>query len=647
MIIEQCLKLQTYSPYAEPKMIPIFGQKEVDFAAKVVADGEGEYRRMKASKEVYLIKTHNIPRDDGPAIFLHRDGRDAVASYARFKKMRPIDAIYGQQSEFPDWSRFYRAWDPANRPDTLATKFDILKNCPNAVATDIARFLGIKCCIGKFKNPKDHANKTWDRCFNQAPTKWRDHFSQDDTTAFWALHGDVMDELGYLRDSSERDEMNETNSMESVVVPKDKIKETAAAKRVIKLNLGCGDRPLDGYENRDIKGGFNAFPLIVDQDAIVEEIRASHILEHFGHRQIIDVLKNWYETIAPGGWLKVAVPDFGKIAGMYCDKKKVNALGYIMGGQTDDNDYHKCLFDKETLEKMMQCVGFKFVKEWDSETDDCASLDISLNLMGKKPEFSEGPAGQDAPPAVVRNGDIVTCNVDTSNTVALMSMPRLCFADNMFCALRAFTELKIDLRRGSGVFWNQVLTQMIEEQVALGKKYIITLDFDTWFTKEHVMMLLWLMEQNPDADAIIPVQIARERPEIMVGLDDENGKARTEVMSNEFEGALTPVVRGHFGLTIFRASAFEDLKKPWLDAKPDPDGGWGDHRQDADIAFWNNFAACGKKAYLSNDVSIGHLQMVCTWPGVSKDNWNPIHQYMFDLETNGPPDHCKPAVERT
>ena len=38
--------------------------------------------KMAKSPEPYVVKTHDLPMDDAPAIYLVRDGRDALISYA-------------------------------------------------------------------------------------------------------------------------------------------------------------------------------------------------------------------------------------------------------------------------------------------------------------------------------------------------------------------------------------------------------------------------------------------------------------------------------------------------------------------------------------------------------------------------------------
>ena len=150
----------------------------------------------------------------------------------------------------------------------------------------------------------------------------------------------------------------------------------------LKLNLGAGDIPLTGYVNIDRKTGQEVYPLAYD-DYSVDEIRASHILEHFGINEISKVLKNWVDKLKPGGVLKVAVPDFDKIIELY-KGGDIKTAGYVCGGQTDDNDYHKSIFNRRALTNKLEKAGLIGISYWESEIKDCASLPVSLNLQGTK-----------------------------------------------------------------------------------------------------------------------------------------------------------------------------------------------------------------------------------------------------------------------
>jgi predicted SAM-dependent methyltransferase len=121
---------------------------------------------------------------------------------------------------------------------------------------------------------------------------------------------------------------------------------------------------------------------------LFDEVRASHILEHFPHGQAADVLKEWARLLAPGGILKIAVPDFDWIVKAYSNGRRQDGLleAYLFGGQVDADDYHKAFFNEDKLKRLLEDAGLTDVKRWEADAEDCSSLAVSLNLQGvKKP----------------------------------------------------------------------------------------------------------------------------------------------------------------------------------------------------------------------------------------------------------------------
>ena len=622
----------------------------------------------------------------------------------------------------------------------------------------------------------------------------------------------------------------------------------------IRLNLGSGEIPLAGYENLDRKNGKEVYPLVSYADNSVDEIRASHILEHFGRLDTFKVLQNWASKLKIGGVLKVAVPDFSIIADQYVKGNKdprFDVGGFICGGQVDADDYHKAIFDRPGLEAAFRQIGLDDIRTWTSDAKDCASLPISLNLQGTKRQNGQMPldntdwrisvlkeqlhpaikeivghakniysqfgedgvvdaiferigiknkcclevgaadgilfsntrrlveAGWDAilvekdpdqykkladncekyPNVEILNRsvsadprtgvnldevldsfsapediDLVCIDIDgqdwhvwnqmidyrprvimieynpamttgdwvpsidgggqagidaimklavskgyhsimasavnaicirdedaelllqispetaatetdpdkPTNIVAVMSMPRLAFTDNIFSGMAAFTPLGITFERGTGVFWGQVLTRMITKHLGDGTDYIITTDYDTYYTKNQVIRLIQLAVENPEADAICTLQAKRECDNLLIAKTEADG---TYSKTITLDADLLSVDSGHFGLTIFKASAFAKMKKPWFIGVPNPDGEWGEGRQDEDVYFWSNFKEAGLRLFLAHQIGIGHLQMMCTFPGRSEDNWRPTHEYMNDVHKNGVPRWCEPKTE--
>ena len=316
---------------------------------------------------------------------------------------------------------------------------------------------------------------------------------------------------------------------------------------MLRLNLGSGDNPIEGWENIDRKDGTEVFPITVKggiacaeqypcelEDGVVDEIRASHILEHFPQAEVFEVLKHWVAKLKTDGVIKIAVPDMRKICEGYIEGKDFNVGGVLMGGQVDENDYHKSVFDQASLAKLMAAAGLIDIQPWVSEHKDCAALPISLNLMGTK-------------------GEKLT--ITPAKIKALISMPRLGFTDNMHTAVRSLMPFQIELKKGNGVFWDQVLSRLIQKELDAGVETIITMDYDTWFTDQHIMAMLRLMQKYPEADAICAAQVKRENDELLIGTVTNDCNPVAGVGDSEFKGDLTHVMTGHFGLTFFRASA--------------------------------------------------------------------------------------------
>ena len=121
----------------------------------------------------------------------------------------------------------------------------------------------------------------------------------------------------------------------------------------IKLDLGCGPFRHEGWTPIDRTLGKEVYPLFFPDNS-VEEVRASHILEHFGHKEVEAVLQEWVRVLKPGGRIRIAVPDFNYICKGYLEGRKEPFCSYLFGGQTDANDFHKTVFDEERLTWMME-----------------------------------------------------------------------------------------------------------------------------------------------------------------------------------------------------------------------------------------------------------------------------------------------------
>jgi predicted SAM-dependent methyltransferase len=137
----------------------------------------------------------------------------------------------------------------------------------------------------------------------------------------------------------------------------------------LKVNVGCGHRPMDGYINVDRRELLD-IDVVSDADnlpfgrASVEEIFSSHLIEHFPREELVrTVLPHWFGVLRKGGTLRAVVPDFETMATRYIagDYPFEKFRTVIFGAQDYDGDFHYDAFSREDLARLLEEAGFKDV----------------------------------------------------------------------------------------------------------------------------------------------------------------------------------------------------------------------------------------------------------------------------------------------
>lgn len=377
----------------------------------------------------------------------------------------------------------------------------------------------------------------------------------------------------------------------------------------MKLNLGAGDTVIEGFEPRDAKRGDSLFPL-PDAEASVDEIRASHVFEHFSHRQAGAVLQEWARVLKPGGLLKLAVPDLEYIAHGFLQGRAEPWQAYLSGGHVDGHDVHLAQYDEPSLGALMRGAGLVGIHSWKGDHGDCSTLPVSLNLAAWKP-----PAAW-------------------PKTVAVMSVPRLGFMDNFFCGVEMLARLRIPIRKTQGAFWGQCLTRSIEEALKEGAEWILTLDYDSVYDADVVLDLMATAVAHPEVDALVPLEMSRISGVPLMTVRGPDGKALPGIDREAMDVTLLPINTGHFGCTLIKADALGRLAKPWFLGVPDPSGGWGDGRTDDDTHFWRQWARAGNTAFCAPRCVIGHFEGYVIWPNRNLEN---VLQHSSDYWRAGSP----------
>jgi len=197
--------------------------------------------------------------------------------------------------------------------------------------------------------------------------------------------------------------------------------------------------------------------------------------------------------------------------------------------------------------------------------------------------------------------------------VAVTSIPQLGHNVNYGCQIEALTPFGIPIRQCYGAYWHQTLSEGIDAVLAQGVDYVLTLDYDVLFTAKHVADLMALAMDHPDADVIVPCLCKREGNGLCAHTKEQDPTKGGVNLNDE----LIPIQLGHFGLTLFKASAFARLSRPWFLPVPDPTGGWGEGHIDADMNFWLNCEASGLTVMLARHVRVGHIEYMATIPNAA------------------------------
>jgi hypothetical protein len=222
---------------------------------------------------------------------------------------------------------------------------------------------------------------------------------------------------------------------------------------------------------------------------------------------------------------------------------------------------------------------------------------------------------------------------------AVLSAPRFGPLTNVFSFIESLMPLHIQPTLGQGAFWSQVLTRMMED-FHEKTEYIITLDYDSFVTREDVERL-FALAMTMQCDALAPIQCKREdgRPMLTLldTLDNPPPDGKTELPMSWFAEPVQQVDSAHFGCTLLSTRALRRMKKPWFHEQPDSEGGWGEGRLDSDLSFWKQWKASGNRLFITPRVVIGHGEYVITWPG--KNLGKPVFQFTTEWQrTKKPPE---------
>jgi predicted SAM-dependent methyltransferase len=164
----------------------------------------------------------------------------------------------------------------------------------------------------------------------------------------------------------------------------------------LKLNLGCGPKPLPRWINIDDRVRPGVLVMRLPEglrrfaDASARYIYASHVLEHLDYPATASALvRECHRILIPGGVLRLVVPGIEKIINAYVADNHAffaiqselhpswctTKLEHLMYALQQDGE-HKYGYDFETLHKLLSGAGFRTIARSDYNASEFDALRV-------------------------------------------------------------------------------------------------------------------------------------------------------------------------------------------------------------------------------------------------------------------------------
>jgi predicted SAM-dependent methyltransferase len=165
-----------------------------------------------------------------------------------------------------------------------------------------------------------------------------------------------------------------------------------------KLHVGCGKNVLDGWLNSDFRpkradimhlDATRAFPL---PGNAFDYVFSEHMIEHVPYAGGVNMLKECFRILKPGGTLRVSTPDLAFLIDLYRPNKSPEQQAYIEWAAQLFSSYapvpsdtfvinnfvrdwgHLFVYDEPTLADAMRRAGFSEVNKFQLNESNCDAL---------------------------------------------------------------------------------------------------------------------------------------------------------------------------------------------------------------------------------------------------------------------------------
>ncbi len=133
------------------------------------------------------------------------------------------------------------------------------------------------------------------------------------------------------------------------------------------LDIGCGESKKQGAIGLDLRRA-GSVDIVADarflpfKDESFDQIYSSHLIEHFSHREVRTVLKEWIRCLKKGGIIEIRCLWLRIRAFLFFLKPSWQNMTHIYGGQDHEGNFHRCGFSFGLLKGLLQECGIENIR---------------------------------------------------------------------------------------------------------------------------------------------------------------------------------------------------------------------------------------------------------------------------------------------
>ncbi|WP_089335917.1 class I SAM-dependent methyltransferase [Blastococcus mobilis] len=138
--------------------------------------------------------------------------------------------------------------------------------------------------------------------------------------------------------------------------------EAARRSGPVRVNIGCGRKPIEGWINTDVVWQADAYLDVTQPWPVpagsVDYIYADNVIEHIPLEIGRAVFRHAYEALKPGGVFRLATPDVEAVARQYLENGELARAGMERNRERGKDFVHPVQLIRETFVGAKHYLGF-------------------------------------------------------------------------------------------------------------------------------------------------------------------------------------------------------------------------------------------------------------------------------------------------